>query len=98
MLATFIKALRTGASVPNPTPLKWAGVVVACALVLLETAKAHGVLTDVSETDVIEGIMALVVVYAQLATTDKIGLLPAVRDSGHDDFDAVIDRGLSDKD
>lgn len=78
-LTTLIRALRTGASVENPTPLKWAGAVVTVALIALDVAKSYGVLADVSDALVIESVMAALVLYAQFATTDKIGLLPPDR-------------------
>lgn len=78
-LSTLIRALRTGASVKNPTPLKWAGVAVAVAIIALEVAKSQGVLVDVSETAIIELVMVIVVLYSQIASTDKIGVLPPDR-------------------
>jgi hypothetical protein len=79
VIRTLFHALRTGASVPNPTPLKWAGVAVAVALIALEVAKSYGVLADVQESAIIELVMAGLVLYSQIASTDKIGILPANR-------------------
>jgi hypothetical protein len=46
-------------------------------IIALEIAKSHGVLADVSEAAIIELVMAGLVLYAQIASTDKIGILPA---------------------
>lgn len=76
MIRSLLHSLRIGASVKNPTPLKWSGVVVAVAIIALEVAKSYGVLTDVTESSIIELVMAALVLYSQIASTDKIGLLP----------------------
>lgn len=79
-LSTLILALRKGASVKNPTPYKWAGAAVAVGLVALKAAQAAGYLLEIEDEVVIELVMAGVVLWAHVATTDKIGLLPAARD------------------
>ena len=87
MIRMLIHALRVGASVPNPTPLKWAGVAVAVAIIALEVAKSYGVLADVSEAALIELVMAGLVLYSQIASTEKIGVLPPdrrIHDAVHD--------------
>ena len=77
MIRSLLRALRVGASVQNPTSLKWAGVAVAVAIIALEVAKSYGVLADVSEAALIELVMAALVLYSQIASTEKIGVLPA---------------------
>lgn len=79
MIRSLLRALRVGASVRNPTPLKWAGVAIAVAIIALEVAKSYGVLADVSEAALIELVMAALVLYSQIASTEKIGLLPPDR-------------------
>jgi hypothetical protein len=81
MIRSLLHALRVGASVPNPTPLKWAGVAVAIAIIALEVAKSYGVLADVQESAIIELVMAAIVLYSQFASTGKIGLLPRRADA-----------------
>ena len=76
MFKTLIHALRVGGSVKNPTPIKWAGVVVAIGIAILEVAKSYGFLVTVDESSMIELVMAAIILYTQFATTDKIGILP----------------------
>ncbi len=76
MILTAIRALRRGAAIQNPTPFKWAGVAVTVALIGLNVAQSYGFLTGISETDWIELVMAALLIYAQIATTTKIGILP----------------------
>ena len=75
----LIHALRIGASVKNPTPLKWAGVAVAVAIIALEVSKSYGVFADVTESSIVELVMAALVLYSQIASTEKIGVLPPDR-------------------
>ena len=78
--STLILALRKGASVKNPTPYKWAGAAVAAGLVALKAAQAAGYLLEIEDDVIIELFMAVVVLLAHIATTDKIVLLQAARD------------------
>lgn len=85
-LMGIISALRVGASIKNQTGVKWAGLAVAAALSLLAVAQSFGYLQDVESAGVVELVMALVVLYAQAATTTKVGLLPS-------DKRAAVDAG-----
>jgi hypothetical protein len=80
MIGNIIKALRVGTSIKNETGVKWAGAAVAFALVGLTVAQSFGYLEGVQSASVIELVMVLVVLYTQVATTTKIGLLPPDRD------------------
>jgi hypothetical protein len=79
MIGNIIKALRVGTSIKNETGVKWAGAAVAFALVGLTVAQSFGYLEGVQSASVIELVMVLVVLYTQVATTTKIGLLPPDR-------------------
>jgi hypothetical protein len=48
-------------------------------IIALEVAKSYGVLADVQESALIELVMAALVLYSQIASTEKIGVLPAAR-------------------
>jgi hypothetical protein len=72
----LVASLRKGATVANPTPFKWAGLAVAVGLVVLKVAQASGYWLEIDDEIVIELVMATLVLWAHVATTDKIGLLP----------------------
>jgi hypothetical protein len=76
-LLSIIKALRIGSSLPNPTPFKWAGIFSGVALIILQVAQQYGFLTGVSADDWLQLAMLLLVLYSQIATTNKVGILPA---------------------
>ncbi len=76
-LSIIVSALRKGAMVRNPTPLKWAGAVVTVAIVGLSIAQANGYLLEVDDAGITELVMAVLVLYSQIASTEKIGVLPA---------------------
>jgi hypothetical protein len=78
-LLSIIKALRMGASLPNPTPIKWAGIFFAAMLIALQAAQQFGLLVGVSADDWINLSLLLLILYSQIATTDKVGILPAAR-------------------
>ena len=78
-MLSIIKALRMGASLPNPTPIKWAGIFFAAMLIALQVAQHFGFLSGVSTDDWLQLAMLLLVLYSQVATTDKVGILPAAR-------------------
>ena len=78
-LLSIIKALRIGASLPNPTPIKWAGIFFAAMLIALQIAQHFGFLTGVSADDWINLSLLLLILYSQIATTEKVGILPAAR-------------------
>lgn len=98
MIPTLIRALRVGASVQNQKGMKWTGIVAAIAIVVLNVAKAKGVFVDVGETEFVnlailsvESILAIIAAYSQIASTEKVGLLPAA------DRDPRIDERLRDQ-
>lgn len=84
-LSILLSALRQGASVKNPTPVKWAGFAVLGALVALNSAQAAGYLLEVESSHVIEIVFLLLALYAETVSTDKIGLWPRARDAGPTD-------------
>ena len=76
-ILSIIKALRMGASLPNPTPIKWAGIFFAAMLIALQVAQHYGLLQGVSADDWINLSLLLLILYSQIATTEKVGILPA---------------------
>lgn len=98
MISSVFRALRVGASVQNTKGTKWAGFAAMAAIIILNIAKANGVLSDVQEKEfvdftvlAVESVLALFAAYSQLATTEKIGLLPPA------DRDPRIDERLRDQ-
>jgi hypothetical protein len=78
-ILSIIKALRMGASLPNPTPIKWAGIFFAVMLIALQFAQHFGFLLGVSADDWINLSLLLLILYSQIATTEKVGILPPAR-------------------
>ena len=78
-LMVVLKALRLGTSLPNPTPFKWAGIAVSLGLLALLIAQSFGLMREVSADDLAQLVMLVLVLLAQVVTTDKVGLLPAAR-------------------
>ena len=76
---SVIKALRVGSSLPNPTPYKWAGIFFAAMLIALQAAQHLGFLAGVSADDWLQLAMLLLVLYSQIATSEKVGVLPPAR-------------------
>lgn len=83
MIRSLLRALRVGASVQTTKEMKWAGVVAAVTVFALNVAKANGVLADVAESEAVhlalvvtESVLAIFAAYSQIASTDKIGVLP----------------------
>jgi hypothetical protein len=75
-LLSIIKALRIGASLPNPTPIKWAGIFFAAMLIALQVAQHFGFLQEVSADDWGQLSLLLLILYSQVATTEKVGVFP----------------------
>ena len=72
----LIRSLRAGASLPNPTGWKWFGVAMVAGILALRVAQYFGFVTGFSEADIFELVALVGALYTQLATTEKIGLLP----------------------
>jgi hypothetical protein len=79
-LMVVLKALRLGTSLPNPTPFKWAGIAVSLGLLALLIAQSFGLMREVSADDWAQLVMLVLVLLAQVVTTDKVGLLPRAAD------------------
>ena len=75
-IKTLIYALKKGASVENPTGLKYTGLLVTLALLGLSVAQSYGLFSEISGEVLIDLVLAAILLYAQVASTDKIGFGP----------------------
>lgn len=92
---SIIDALRKGQSLPNATAWKWAGLVAGLAGYALYLVTAYmasqgwivaELPVDTAVTVISAVIGAIATIVGQVATTDKIGLLPPKKsaEEGHE--------------
>lgn len=82
-------ALRVGQSLPNPIRWKWAGIAAGLLGYLISALTIWGVQRgwfaaelppDVAVAGILSILGSVATVFGQVATTDKIGILPAKED------------------
>lgn len=69
-------ALRQGSALAQSTRWKWAGVAFVALSLANTAARLAGYESGFTDTEILELVALLGALYTQLATTEKIGILP----------------------